>query len=212
VRKRRDVAARVAALGLGVWCGATPVRADPVPTNYELVRATAHEACAKLVQNLRGHTTTERLTVRGVGTSPGNFLVENTLTSALTEAGFQVKTRADTANGSVVEFEVVDLGLAYPDVHRSALFGSKRVEREARARIFARLVDGERGQVVWADQAEGRRRDEVSAKQLPELEEQNPAEYVKATLPPDRWNKVVEPVVVTTIIAGLILLFFSNQN
>jgi hypothetical protein len=180
------------------------------PTNYEMVRDTAREACDSLAASLGAATAARSAGLRGAGASSGNFLVENTLSSALTAAGWTVSTRADTATGPVVEFDVVDLGLSYPHSYRNAWLGEKRVVREARARIFARLVGGSK--VQWADQSEARRRDEVPASALPELEEKNAADYVKATLPPQRWNRLVEPVIVTGIIAGLILLFFSNQN
>jgi hypothetical protein len=202
-------AALVAAAGALVP-GAAGAQAPP--TNYELAQRAAQAACVELVGKLRPSVEDSVLAVRGVGTSPGNFLVENAMSNALTEAGLAVRTKADSAVGCVVEFEVADLGLDYPRVHRSALFGRKRVEREARARVFARLVDHTQGRILWADQAESRQRDEVDASKLPELEEKNPATYLKATVPPERWNKLVEPIVVTGIIAGLIILFFSNQS
>jgi hypothetical protein len=191
-------------------CGSSGAQ-EPL-TNYELVRAAAHAASSELVGGLAPLVGDSIVAVRGVGQPPGGFLVENTLSKALTDAGFRVRTRPDSTIGRVVEYEVADLGLAYPRVHRNAFFGHKRVEREARARIFARLVDQERGSILWADQAESRQSDIVEASRLPELEDKNPAEYLEATVPPERWNKLVEPVVVTGIIAGLIILFFSNQS
>jgi hypothetical protein len=96
--------------------------------------------------------------------------------------------------------------------YRNAWFGEKRVVRESRVRLFARLVDNNGHSILWADQTEKRDRDEIPAAALPVLEDTNPPDYLKVSLPPQRWNKVVEPVVVTGIIAGLIFLFFSNQS
>ena len=191
-------------------CGSAGAQA-PL-TNYELVRAAALAASSELVNGLAPLVGDSTVAVRGVGQSSGGFLVENTLSKALTDAGFQVRTRPDSTIGRVVEYEVADLGLAYPRVHRNAFFGHKRVQREARARIFARLVDQEQGSILRANQAESRQSDEVDASRLPDLEEKNPVDYLEATVPPERWNKLVEPVVVTGIIAGLIILFFSNQS
>ena len=187
-------------------------RAQDPPTNYELVRSVAHAASSTLVTGLAPLVGDSVVAIRGVGNASGTFLVENSFSKALTDAGFQVRTAADTTIGRVIEFEVADLGLAYTRVHRNAFFGRKRVEREARARLFARLVDQTRGRILWADQAESRHTDEIEASRLPELEDKNPADYLTATVPPERWNKLVEPVVVTGIIAGLIILFFSNQS
>ena len=151
------------------------------------------------------------LGLRSVGTHAGNFLVENALAGVLTGAGHMLRAHADSS-GPVLEFEVVDLGVAYTRVHRPVLVGKKRIEREARARIFARLVDAGRAEVLWADQAEAKVQDVVSGGQLGPLEDKGGADYLKATMPGRTWNKYAEPVVVTGIIVGLIVLFFSNQD
>lgn len=190
---------------------AGPARPETAPTNYELVREAARAASAQLLAGLGDRAGEAALGLRAVGSSPGNFLVENALSGVLTAAGHEVRTRPDST-GPVLEFEVVDIGLAYVSVHRHRLLGGRRVEREARARIFLRLLSEDRAGIVWSDQAESRLRDEVSAEQLQDLEEKTPPDYLKATLPARRWNKLVEPVVVTGILVGLIVLFFSNQD
>ena len=191
---------------------ARPARAQATPTNYELVRAAAHRACVELVRAIEPvHATGAPLALRAVGTHAGNFLVENALSSALTEAGIAVRTEAEPGDRKL-EFEVVDLGLVYPRSRRRAWLGERRVERESRARLFARLVDPAAASVIWAHSAEAKERDEVPVSKLADLEEKSPADYMKATLPARRWNKVVEPAVVTGIVVGLIVLFFSNQE
>jgi len=200
------------AMGVLVMASLAWAQAESPPTNYELVRTAAHLASAKLITGIRSvHAGSEPLALRAVGTHAGNFLVENALSSALTEAGIAVRTEAESLD-RVLEFEVVDLGLTYPHSRRRAWLGERRVTREARARLFARVVDPAAASVVWADAAEAKQVDEVPVEKLADLEEKSPAEYMKATLPARRWNKVVEPVVVTGIVVGLIVLFFSNQE
>jgi hypothetical protein len=189
---------------------ATPLAAQPVPTNYELVREAARRACGQWTEGLRAHTTAP-VALRAATQASGNFLVENALAGVLTDNAIAVRTAVDSS-GPVLEFEVVDLGMAYVDSHRRLWFGARTVEREARARIFARLVDPAAQKVLWADQAAARVRDRVRADDLASLEERNPPEYAKAVLPPPRWNKLVEPVVVSGIVVGLIVLFFTNQE
>lgn len=181
------------------------------PTNYEFVVGTAREASLELLQGLDSLGVDQPLVLRPVGSHSGKFLVENALAATLTDRHRAVSTRPDSL-GLALEFEVVDLGLAYTRVRRRSWLGEKRVVREARARIFARLVDLEAARLLWADHAEAKRRDEVPFGELKRLEEQNPADYVKAVLPERRWNKIVEPAVVTGIVVGLIVLFFSNQD
>lgn len=205
-------AAVLSAVVLGVLMPTTPAMAGPPLTNYEFLRATARAACDQLIAGMPRPESEARLAVRPVGKSAGSFLVENTLASALSSAGWRVETRADSTAGRVLEFEVVDLGLQYVHSYRNAWFGEKRVVREARARLFGRLVDNKARSIVWADQTEKRDRDELPAAALPVLEDTNPPDYLKVSLPPQRWNKIVEPVVVTGIVVGLIFLFFSNQS
>ena len=188
--------------------------AEPRPsTNFELVQEAARGASAKLVARLDSAAVGSPVALHAVGTHEGGFLVESTLSSVLTAAGHAVRTRADsTAGGPVLEFEVMDLGVAYTRVWRNAWLGDKKVERQARARVFARLVDDTAARILWAEQAEAKVVDEVAYGVLPTLEEKGGATYLQATLPTRSWNKIVEPLVVTGIVAGLILLFFSNQD
>jgi hypothetical protein len=190
---------------------AASAAAQGPPTNYDLVTEAAKRASSQLVERMASAGTKGALGLRSVGNHAGNFLVENALAGVLTGAGRTVLARADSS-GPVLEFEVVDLGIAYTRVHRPVLVGKKRVEREARARIFARLVNAGRAQVLWADQAEAKVHDEVAGQQLGSLEDKGGADYLKATLPGRTWNKYAEPVVVTGIIVGLIALFYNNQN
>lgn len=195
------------ALGLG-----RPALAGPPLTNYEFLSTTARTASDQLIAALPRPQSEARVAIRSVGATNSNFLVENALAGALTRAGWQVRSHADSSAARVLEFEVVDLGMQYVRTYRNSWFGEKRVEREARVRLFGRLIDNDGQSIVWADQTERRDRDEVPAAALPVLEDTNPPDYLKVSLPPQRWNKVVEPVVVTGIIVGLIFLFFSNQS
>jgi hypothetical protein len=193
-----------------VLVAADRLAAEPARTNYELVVEAARRACAQMVGGLRPHLTNP-VALRAVTQASGNFLVENALSGVLADSALAVRTRPDST-GAVLEFEVVDLGMTYVDTHRSHWIGTRKVEREARARLFARLIDQGQEQVLWADQAAARAHDEVPVDDLAQLEERNPPDYAKATLPPRKWNKLVEPVVVTGIVVGLIVLFFTNQE
>jgi hypothetical protein len=198
-------------LSLGVGLPTAAGAQDSVSTNFELVRDAARLACEDLVGKLSASNVRGAVSLRSVGTHEGDFLMENALSSVLAAKGFDVRTRPDST-GPLLEFEVVDLGLAYTRTWRHAWLGERRVEREARARVFARLVDQDEAHILWAEQAEAKVVDEVPESSLGDLEEKGDVEYLQATLPPRRWNKYVEPVVVTAIVVGLIVLFFANQD
>ncbi len=203
---------------VGVWLALavlfgprTSVAQETTRTNFELVRDAARAACTQLVGKLPSDARSGALAIRSVGAHDGAFLVENALATVLAEAGMGVRTRPDSL-GPVLEFEVVDLGVSYTRTWRHAWLGERRVEREGRARLFARLVDQDDSSILWGEQAESKLTDEIAQKSLSALEEKGNAEYLKATLPPQGWNRYVEPVVVTGIVVGLIALFFSNQD
>ena len=206
----RRFAGLVLASGISVG-GATAVPAEPAPSNYEMVRGAAHDACVRVIPALRAAVPGDVVAIRGVGSSGGNFLVENALQSALTEAGLQVRTKPDSV-GPIVEFEVVDLSVVYPRSYRAHWIGHRVVERKARARLFVRAVDPSGARILWADRTEASRSDQVAAGDLRQFEEEKPTAYDKPLPPPAHWNKVLEPLVVTGIVAGLIVLFFSNQQ
>ena len=192
---------------------AQSVRADDVkaPSNFELLRDAAHSVAEQLVESLRSSSGKAPVALRSVGAHEGNFLVESALSAVLSEAGFQVRTRPDST-GPILEFEVVDLGISYTRVHRHAWIGGKLVQREARARLFARLIDEAEAQILWAEQKDARIIDEIHYGDLKSVQEKSGPGYLQAELPARRWNKLVEPVVVTGIVVGLIVLFFSNQD
>jgi hypothetical protein len=180
-------------------------------TNFELVRDAVEAACGQLLSQIDASRLPAALTIVPTGTHDGNFLVESVLTDVLTASGHDVTLSSETPSPRL-EFEIVDLGVAYTGVRRHAWLGSKRVEREARARIFARLVDGPQGAILWSKQAESRLMDEVPHDELALLADRNDTAYLQAQLPEKSWNKFVEPAVVTGIVIGLIVLFFSNQD
>lgn len=194
----------------GICLAALQARAqEGPPMNFELVRDAARAASAELVRKMRAPERT--LALRTFGNHEGAFLVENALATELAAAGYVVRTRADSLD-VVLEFEVMDLGLAYTRTWRHAWLGERRVERQARCRLFARLVDEGQASILWGEQAEAKAVDEIPLEKLGDVEEKGSASYLQSTLPPQRWNKYVEPVVVTGIVVGLIVLFFANQN
>ncbi len=200
----------VAVLAWGVLVQAAWAQEKP-QTNFELVREAVSAACTQLVADIDPSKLSRDLSISPTGTHEGNFLVESVLSDVLTNAGHPVSLTA-SATGLTLEFEIVDLGVSYLRVRRHAWLGSKRVEREARARIFARLVDEQLGSIIWSGQLESQLIDEVPHSALAVLTDRNDTEYLKAELPPRSWNKFVEPAVVTGIVVGLIVLFFSNQD
>ena len=86
----RRLAGVVLASGLGMaGTGRVAAESAPAASNYELVRGAAQDACAQAIVRMRAAVPETLVAVRSVGTSGGNFLVENALQSALTAVRFR---------------------------------------------------------------------------------------------------------------------------
>jgi hypothetical protein len=109
----------------------------------------------------------------------------------------------------VLEFRLGQCEVTYVGEGRSFVFGPKRVTRAATVDIGCRLVERESGRVEWIGQGDAVRVDQISSSQLAAYES---ADYA-ATLPDGPGAmRYVEPVVVGGIVAGLVYLFYTNQN
>lgn len=101
-------------------------------------------------------------------------------------------------------------GVAYVRRIRSFPFGVKGYERLTTMRASATFVDPRSGQVFWARSASGSATDVVSKRDLA---------YVTSgsvgwnpTLPRGSGFRLLEPVIVLGVVAGLVVLFYSNRN
>jgi hypothetical protein len=111
-----------------------------------------------------------------------------------------------------LRLRVVDLGLKYTGSHRTRpFFGQKQVSRYAAASLHAELRDPAGDLVQWSGNGEAARIDEVPKDALPILEGQN-YPFTAPALPPHSTGKILEPIVVTAVIVGLVFLFVSNRS
>jgi hypothetical protein len=100
--------------------------------------------------------------------------------------------------------------LSYPRVYRSYLIGGKKVRREANLRVTARLLSNT-GDVLWVGESSAEASDRFSHGDLTRIQEGS-YDFVKPEMPDSGWGKIVEPVLVSAIIVGMVYLFFSNQS
>ena len=110
-----------------------------------------------------------------------------------------------------LQYQARDFTLSYPKVYRSFLIGGRKVKRTARVNLLAKLIDTRDRSVVWVGEASDTYEDQFAHKHLAQVE----AGLFEFTSPPKSQadlGKIVEPVVVSGIIVGLIYLFFSNQD
>jgi hypothetical protein len=111
----------------------------------------------------------------------------------------------------VLRYRIVLCELNYPEKHRTSPLGSQKVERRASVSLVAQLMQGSRQDVVWVGKGSAQQVSVVPAGKL---------NYLAGTdfpfNPPPLEQKgmggYVEPMLVTGIVAGLIYLFYANQN
>jgi hypothetical protein len=192
---------------------------ERISTNFEVIENTAASAVSELISNMpvvpKG-AMIELLKSRGVGEI--DFVFENVLLRRMRESGYRVSIMAPEQKGEQqadsryrLSYQVIRMSLAYPKIGRRYWFGAKEVERLAEIGIFAQLADLGSGDILWVGDAQKKYQDTISYGQLGAVEE----EQYAFTMPKRdelRWSRLVEPIIVTGIISGLVYLFFSNQS
>ena len=201
-------------------------------SNFDVMDKLAAEVCAELVSKMPADLPTREIRLSPFGADGRYELVANAFTRSLGDKGYRAympvppvkadssaapRAAADSVSagggeaGLRLEFETIAFTLRYPEIYRSRLVGGKNVKRAAELRVLAKLVEPGNGFVVWMSEASKSYSDQFSYDDIEDVE----ASLYDFTKPPREsrnWGKIVEPVVVSGIIVGLIYLFFSNQG
>ncbi len=111
----------------------------------------------------------------------------------------------------VFRYRVAEFSILYPESHKRSPLGSRKVQRLAAVSLYANLLKGKREDVIWVGNGDTERIDVVPAGKLPLLEGRD-FPFAKPTLETHGLGSLVEPALVTGIVAGLIYLFYTNQN
>lgn len=110
----------------------------------------------------------------------------------------------------LLTFHVEEARIDYPRLYRSGVFGAQQVERRAIGRLSARLQRPESREVYWVGVSDTSLSDVVPRSDLKVLEDATRPE-TKGTIPVQTWTKIAEPVLVVTLVAGLVALFYTNR-
>ena len=111
----------------------------------------------------------------------------------------------------ILRFRVVHFELSYPDQYRKSPLGARNVQRRVSVSILAQLLQGEREDVVWVGNGDVERLDVVPASKLPLLEGQA-FPFTQPSLETRGLGGLVEPALVSGIVAGLIYLFLYQPE
>jgi len=185
---------------------------DPAPTNLDLMTHLG----TRVVEDITGKIDSD---VRGVrvqlyhgGNTEEYKLLEDIFTQLLEERGVETVHGAMSDDDSLytIDYNIPVFRLSYTKVYRSHLIGGKKIKREANLKVKARLMsDG--GDVLWIGESSAQQSDQFPHGDLARVQEGS-YKFVTPEMPGSGWGKVVEPVLVSAIIVGMVYLFFSNQS
>lgn len=180
------------------------------PTNMEL----AEDALALALQEIPGQLSAygvESVSVEIAGEHAGNWLISQTVMSFLHDEGFQVIDRGEPdSTGMVLRVRPMELTVEYGDVSRPWLVGNKRVERIAKCELSSTLLDAGGG-IVMSVRTSGIQSDVISWSDAQVLNGSSDWEWLSGELPENRGGGILEPIVVTGVVASLVYLFYSSR-
>jgi hypothetical protein len=111
----------------------------------------------------------------------------------------------------VLHLEVRSAGVAYIRAVRKFPFGVRGYERLGSMQVGASLVDCSTREVLWARSASARAMDEVRRGDL--VYAQSGSGGLNPVLPRAGGDtRLLEPLIVVGVVAGLVVLFYSNRN
>lgn len=182
-------------------------------TNLEVAEEAVLTACQDLPSILYDSDVT-RLSLSMQGDHDGNWLVEQSVTTVLSNAGIAVisaEEREGAGRLSVMELRVMDLSIRYGAVHRSWFLGKRKVDRTATVEISAVLLSTD-GSVALSERLSGELSDELSYGDVEQVSGTGANDsWLTPEIPESEGGGVLEPIIVTGVIASLIYLFYSSR-
>ncbi len=156
---------------------------------------------------------------KGEETRSGDDVLENILTEKLTHMGLSVHVTAEgdtlsdptVSSAPVLEYSVLDLKVTYPSGGRRYYFGRKELRRLVWVDIHLRMLEMPDEAIQWAGGGERSYRDVVPFSLLKSLKTEG-FSFTEAESEDRKWDRILEPVIATAIVGGLIYLFYSNKG
>ncbi|MCC6871164.1 MAG: hypothetical protein IT351_02170 [Candidatus Fermentibacter sp.] len=187
-------------------------------SNLELAEQIVSEACVSI---------SDSLVDSGVGTvmleiagdHPGNWLVEQCVKTELGARGLTVLTREtrpapDSSRDHAMLFDLVvrpmELSIVFGGTSRSWLIGPKSVERMAVCELYSELRDTG-GTICTTVRSSSSRSDRVPVDDLQSLRGSSDQVWLRGGELQASSGGILEPLVVTGVVASLIYLFYSSR-
>lgn len=193
------------------------VRGPKVPlTNLQITRLAANVAFDRALAAAPLESGT-RVVLAPSASHPLNFAAEHAVLVHLGRRGVTATVRRSlipddslaAAADPVLEYELATARITYLRL-RGWLPGRVKIERQALVEGGLTLRDPATATVLWTGDASYNLVDAFPRSQLAQVEDERFSD-LKGTVPGRTVDKVVEPVIVVAVVAGLVALFFQNR-
>ncbi len=181
----------------------------PYPSNMDALVAAVEDAIDESLAGLEvpAEAADAPLFIAAQGRHDANWLVEHVLAQCLLDRGFSIVADSTNAGSESMRFSfrILDMGITA----QSGLRGA-HADRQSRASLALRLNRESDHIVYWQDEVTRLRADRIPKNQL-EILQHSTYKFAQTEVEEQSWSKFVEPMVVSTVLGGLIYLFFSNR-
>ncbi len=182
-----------------------------VPSNMELAEDALILALQDLPDSLSSHGAFE-VSIEIMGEQSENWFIQQTLSLILHENGITVSERdAEQLSSSMtLKIRPMELVVEYGNVSRPWIIGSKRVERIAKCELSCTLFDSD-GIILMTGRTSGMKLDVISWSDAEVLDGSPEWEWLTGDLPENRGGGILEPIIVSGVVASLVYLFYSSR-
>lgn len=188
-------------------CLTTAVSAAPAPTNMDMVVNVLEAAVDDALGEMKPPSGTVPLFIASQKKHAADWLVEHILTQRLLARGFAVTLDSTAAvpDGPRLSYRVLDLG-----VSAGAGLLSRKIKRRTWTNLALQLSEGKDQLLLWRHEV-GKVENDRVAKSRMDLLQNDKYKFALTEVEERTWSKFVEPVILSTVLGGLIYLFFSNR-
>jgi len=182
-----------------------------VPSNMELAEDALFLALQELPETLSSYGADEVL-IEISGEHSGNWFIKQTISSVLHENSITVfNSDAEyDSSGMTLMVRPMELVVEYGDVSRPWIVGSKRVERIAKCELSSTLLDSD-GSIIVTIRTGGIAEDVISWSDAEVLDGSTQWDWLSGELPENRGGGILEPIIVSGVVASLVYLFYSSR-
>ncbi len=182
-----------------------------VPSNMELAEDALFLSLQELPDSLSSYSADE-IVIDIIGEHSGNWFIKQTISSILHDNGISIFERDVREDNPCMTLMIrpMELVVEYGDVSRPWLIGNKRVERIAKCELSSTLLDAD-GSILMTVRSSGIEEDVISWSDAEVLNGSVEWDWLSGDMPENRGGGILEPIIVSGVVASLVYLFYSSR-